>query len=328
MNSQKKSVKVTSMSISFKRLIKLFFIVAFLPFYLLGRLWGGKIPILGKVSVTLFIVLFLLPLWLVAEAISGLALFSNLGGIRTFPSLGPPAKIYEPLKPKISADHIFELVNQERIDKNLKQLKRNELLDKAAQMRAEAIDAYDEFDHEATESGVTYFVAMKRAGYFNITKGENLAKDYYSDFEVVSGWMKSLGHRDNILNPEYQESGIATKSAIINSEETVLIVQLFGGYIPPRYKKEDIESWKSLISNLNSVIPSWENSRSNPGANQDELNRLIYILYRRKEIAQIIATKMESQRWLSAEESRMIEEDRQLYEESRDLTLRLNESLK
>jgi len=38
--------------------------------------------------------------------------------------------------------------------------------------------------------------------------GENVAMGQRSAAEVVSAWMKSPGHRANILNPRYTELGI------------------------------------------------------------------------------------------------------------------------
>lgn len=38
--------------------------------------------------------------------------------------------------------------------------------------------------------------------------GENLARGQQSTDEALWGWMRSPGHRENILNPEFEETGI------------------------------------------------------------------------------------------------------------------------
>jgi uncharacterized protein YkwD len=57
---------------------------------------------------------------------------------------------------------------------------------------------------------VPYFVDRDlQAGYANWTwVGENIAAGYPTPEAVVSGWMSSPEHRDNILSPDYTEIGV------------------------------------------------------------------------------------------------------------------------
>jgi signal peptidase I len=229
--------------------------------------------------------------------------------------------------PSFDFDAYYEQLNKVRQEKGLKPFRRNKKLEEAARRRAEAIIKFNELKIKPEESTYPSEKALREIGYSNIVTGEVFGAGYFDAEELTDYWLE-FETKETVLNRDYQETGVAAVVGKINDCETQVIVQEFGGYVPPSYKEEDVESWESLILNLNSVIPSWESLRGNPKVSQDELNRLIYILYRRKEIARIVAAKMESQRWLSAEENRMIEEDKRLYEESVGLTSRLNQALR
>src|SRR3989344_5492810 len=59
--------------------------------------------------------------------------------------------------------------------------------------------------------------------------GENLALgNYQNDEALVKAWMDSPGHRENILNDEYQEIGVAVKRGIFEGRASWLAVQIFG----------------------------------------------------------------------------------------------------
>ncbi|HEX8154194.1 MAG TPA: CAP domain-containing protein, partial [Thermoanaerobaculia bacterium] len=57
--------------------------------------------------------------------------------------------------------------------------------------------------------GTDPFVWVTRRGYDFRKAGENLAVGYRGAEEIVEGWMSSPGHRANILNPAYEEVGLA-----------------------------------------------------------------------------------------------------------------------
>jgi hypothetical protein len=45
---------------------------------------------------------------------------------------------------------------------------------------------------------------------------------------MISAWMTSPTHRDNIINPKYKEIGIAVVPGTLLGSDTMLVVQLFG----------------------------------------------------------------------------------------------------
>lgn len=122
---------------------------------------------------------------------------------------------------------LIELTNTERQKKGLPPVSENEALDKAAQLKAQNMFSEDYWAHFAP-SGKTPWDFILGAGYKFTFAGENLAKNFYSSSEVVSAWMKSPTHRDNLLSPKYQDIGIAVVEGVSNGQKTTLIVQMFG----------------------------------------------------------------------------------------------------
>jgi uncharacterized protein YkwD len=225
---------------------------------------------------------------------------------------------------KANTKEIIELTNVKRLNAGLKPVKENSKLNEAALLRAEKIIEFDEWNHEATISGVPFTKALQQVNYWNITKGENLAKGIYTSSEVVDAWILSPGHKKNILNPEFQEIGIGIKMGKVGGENVPIIVQLFGGYIPPNYNQKDVESWQKTIDNLNSIIPSWESALGNSRLNQDDLKRLLDLLYQERTIAANVYSVMKSNKWLSKSEKDSITLYNSLVEQSRSLANKLN----
>jgi hypothetical protein len=73
------------------------------------------------------------------------------------------------------------------------------------------------------------------AGYDYVYAGENLAKNFNGSKEVVEAWYASESHRENLLNPNYEEIGFAVVDGILDGYETTLVVQTFGKQRVPTY---------------------------------------------------------------------------------------------
>jgi hypothetical protein len=56
---------------------------------------------------------------------------------------------------------------------------------------------------------------------------------------VVTAWMNSPTHRDNILKKEYTDVGFAIVNGVLNGEETTLVVQMFGKPLYKNIAKEE-----------------------------------------------------------------------------------------
>ena len=86
--------------------------------------------------------------------------------------------------------------------------------------------------------GKTPWDFILNSGYQYEYAGENLAKNFLFSDGVVSAWMNSQTHRDNILKSNYTEVGYAIVNGTLNGEQTTLVVQLFGKPLASTLKPE------------------------------------------------------------------------------------------
>ncbi|HEX6084246.1 MAG TPA: CAP domain-containing protein [Thermoanaerobaculia bacterium] len=106
-----------------------------------------------------------------------------------------------------SQREILEAMNRERAAHGLGPLRLNAALSEAAGDRIDDMFTKRYFAHVSPD-GVQPFVWAARRGYRYRLIGENLAVGY-GGTRVVDGWMKSPGHRENILQRGFDEVGIA-----------------------------------------------------------------------------------------------------------------------
>ncbi|MBP9760108.1 MAG: hypothetical protein KBD24_01940, partial [Candidatus Pacebacteria bacterium] len=96
--------------------------------------------------------------------------------------------------------------------------------------------------------------------------GENLALgDFTSNKGVVDAWMKSPGHRANILASKFTEIGIATGKGMHKGRNVWLVVQAFGlprSVCPPvdSALKKKIDSLAQMLEILEMVARMREKS--------------------------------------------------------------------
>ncbi|MBW4532315.1 MAG: CAP domain-containing protein [Pleurocapsa minor HA4230-MV1] len=102
---------------------------------------------------------------------------------------------------------ILELVNKERAKVGIDPLQLNEQLDRAADLHAQDQANTDTLSHTGS-NGSNFDERILDAGYQYSTIGENVAVGYADAETVVTGWMGSDGHRENILNPAFEELGV------------------------------------------------------------------------------------------------------------------------
>ena len=107
----------------------------------------------------------------------------------------------------LSRASVLEAMNEQRVRRGLPPLNRNTRLDAAASDRIR--DMFDQryFDHVAPD-GTEPFVWIRHHGYRFSAVAENLASGQRSARQVVDQWMRSPGHRANILG-DYEDAGIA-----------------------------------------------------------------------------------------------------------------------
>lgn len=127
----------------------------------------------------------------------------------------------------IDQKKLIELTNKEREKLGLSPVSENPALDKAAVLKAQNMFSENYWAHFAP-SGKTPWDFILGSGYKFTYAGENLAKNFYGSDQVVSAWMASPTHKENLLNSKYQDIGIAVVEGVLNGQKTTLIVQMFG----------------------------------------------------------------------------------------------------
>lgn len=109
---------------------------------------------------------------------------------------------------KEEIDNLFAATNQVRAEKGRSMLQKDANLMGAAQQYADLMAAQDEMSH--TLNGLTLVDKAKRVGYAYRKLSENIAlnTDLNGRFVVYEQWMKSKGHRQNLLAADVSQIGV------------------------------------------------------------------------------------------------------------------------
>ena len=127
----------------------------------------------------------------------------------------------------ITPQSVLDELNTKRIEAGLKPLGLNDRLNQAATMKASDMFTLNYWAHN-NPNGKEPWDFIKTAGYRYRYAGENLARDFGDTNSLIDAWMASPTHKDNIVNPRYQETGIAVVNGTLQGIETTLVVNLFG----------------------------------------------------------------------------------------------------
>ena len=191
------------------------------------------------------------------SAVSNVIPFKNQKGVLDKNWRDTSKDFNESSKIKLGKDKYLELLNIKRKEFGAKPVKYQSKLEFSAKKRGEVIIKFNDFSYEATRSGYTMEKAMMEVNYSNIVWDEGIIKGYYEAEELIDNQFQFPESKDFLTNKNYQEFGIAEVEGEINGCPTQVIVQHFAGYVPPNYKKEDIEGWKNLLLNLKEIQPGW-----------------------------------------------------------------------
>ncbi len=104
-----------------------------------------------------------------------------------------------------AAYEVLKMINEIRINNGLDPFETEDILDDAAMDRAAEISHL--FSHTRPD-GSSCFSILDEIDVFYMSAGENIACGSSTAQGVVEQWMNSTGHRDNILNPDYDFLGI------------------------------------------------------------------------------------------------------------------------
>ena len=120
------------------------------------------------------------------------------------------------------------LHNKIRRDRNLKTFCVHPKLQRAARAHSRDMIRRDYFSHN-TKGGGTFSKRLKKFGYTSkgfryYTTGENIAYGSGSKGEpqqVMRAWMKSPGHKKNIVNKKFREVGVGTYTGTYKKHKDV-----------------------------------------------------------------------------------------------------------
>ena len=127
----------------------------------------------------------------------------------------------------ISPEEVINLTNKEREKAGLNQLETNSQLTEAALQKASYMFAKNYWAHTAPD-GTEPWKFILDTNYKYRYAGENLARDFATPETVVSAWLDSPSHKDNLLSSRYQDIGVAVVKGELNGIQTTLVVQMFG----------------------------------------------------------------------------------------------------
>ena len=130
---------------------------------------------------------------------------------------------------EMSASSLLGGTNSQRTIAGLGSLALNGTLSQAAQSKAQDMANKDYWSHTSPD-GSTPWTFISNAGYSYQTAGENLAYGFTTSGGVISGWMNSPSHRENILKNAYTEVGfgIVNTPNYQGSGPQTIVVAMYG----------------------------------------------------------------------------------------------------
>ncbi|HZP39931.1 MAG TPA: CAP domain-containing protein [Candidatus Binatia bacterium] len=115
---------------------------------------------------------------------------------------GPPLAEGQHECPADTVEQVVALVNAARADHGIRALAADTRLARAARAHTIAMAASRNLSHDG------WLDHIRAAGYAGGLLGENIAYGYPSASAVVRGWLGSSGHRANILNGGFVDTGV------------------------------------------------------------------------------------------------------------------------
>ncbi len=128
---------------------------------------------------------------------------------------------------EFDSNELVQLINEERVKNNLDRLVLNGKLEEAACLKVNDMFDNNYFEH-VSPAGVDPWHWFRKVNYVYSFAGENLAKNYFRAGSAHKELMLSKLHRENILNEDFKEIGIAVKYGEFGNSKTIIVVQLFG----------------------------------------------------------------------------------------------------
>jgi hypothetical protein len=148
----------------------------------------------------------------------------------------------------LTQDLIIKEINPLRTEQGFLSLKANDKLGRAAQMKAEDMIEKDYFDH-ISPTGKYPWEWIKEAGYDYAAAAENLAINASDPKALVSAWLNSPPHAENIMNGYFTDVGVGIAKGEINGKNTTVVVMFLGRKIP-----SDIQISEAVLNDLDDNV--------------------------------------------------------------------------
>ncbi len=234
-------------------------------------------------------------------------------------------------QPTLDGKKYMDLLNTKRDEAGLLPLKWNNKLSDSATARGTKMLATNDLSFEATKSGYTMLAAMNAAGYYNITWGEAPTVGYYTEQELIDNSFNFPDSKKFLLEKDFQDVGVAAVNGNLNGCPAQIVIQHFGGYLPPNYPADTVENWTKARDNLKSVRPSWEKLKTYTSfydQNRADIDKLLTLLEIRLRNIEAIVSRMEKNQWLTAEEKQYTSKDKEIAQEQDALANKINAKAK
>jgi len=130
----------------------------------------------------------------------------------------------------VTSQRLLDVTNEQRSKEGVAPLSLNKQLAAAATGKAKDMFTNQYWAHVSPD-GTTPWYWFREVDYRYSYAGENLAKGFTTSSSLMTAWMDSLEHRENVLNPNYQDVGFAVVEGSLNGETTKLVVAMYGSPI-------------------------------------------------------------------------------------------------
>ncbi|MGH3111367.1 MAG: CAP domain-containing protein [Gaiellaceae bacterium] len=147
------------------------------------------------------------------------------------PAAACPGSTDRAASPDVQRRAVTCLINWARRQDRRVKLSPSSSLRTAAGLKGQKVAACGQLSH--TPCGTNLIGPLKASGYRYASFGENLyvgAWGIVSARDVVSAWLNSSGHRENVLRPYFRDVGVSFVRAqgIVNAGPEVVWVATFG----------------------------------------------------------------------------------------------------
>lgn len=167
---------------------------------------------------------------------------------------------------------LIELTNEERLDVSLDSLTENELLNIAAQMKADDMAQKSYFSHINPE-GKRAWNWLQDVEYKYQYAGENLAVNFSDSEDVTVAWMNSPTHKANIVKATYSEIGTGVAKGMFKGRDSIYVAQVYAN----PYTEPTINNQASVIGSIDFATDPVKDFFSYLLYNNHDLTNIIFI---------------------------------------------------